>query len=450
MATRINDKQYNYTNLSEITSGGFTAAQFPEIRDAIIKRMMEIYGNDIDVSDVGADGQYINMEANIVNNMYRLLENLYNSMNPSIATGKFLDILCSFSNVNRINESYSTAQVFVKNVTTINQTPSKIQCVDRANNTWTWINPIDLYNNPTITIKPNEVVLLEFTCDTIGPISAQGTGSDTLTWDSTTNNGWIYQTVDYGTFLVYQSKDAVVGNTNETDPELRDRRYKVIGSNSTTVQSGLESALYDFDGIKDVYIINNNSGADITNAGDKTTVKNHNVYIALRYKEGVTIDDSQIGTIIYNKLTPGVNTQEIPVDVADGEPHSYTLTLLSNITTNVYWKKCTPIHPQITINFVINDEYIKGSTGKLSIYEQAIVNELKKYLDNIKINERLQMANIQSSMINADLKRNGNSTFYISGGGILGESSILAQNTYYKYTNFVFSYNNTNGTLTIN
>lgn len=448
MAIRTNDKQYNYTNLGEITSSGFTAAQFPNIRDAIIKRMMEIYGNDIDVSDVGADGQYINMEANIINNMYRLLENLYNNLNPSIATGKFLDVLCSYSNINRINASYSVAQVFVKNVTSINQTPNYIKCIDRANNTWTWINPIDLNNNPTITIKPNEVVSLEFICDTIGPISAQGTGSEELTWTSTINNGWIYQTVDYGTFLVYQSKDAIIGNKTETDPELRNRRFNVIGSNSTTVQSGLESALYNFDGIKDVYIINNNTGND-QSSGDGVTISNHNIYIALRYKEGITIDDSQLATIIYNKLTPGVNTQ-IVTNASDGIAHSYSINLLSNLNTNIYWKECTPVAPTIIINFSVTDDFVKGeSATKYSIYEQSIIDNLKNYLDNVKINQRLQMANIQSTMINADLKKNGNSTYYITGGTINNTTSVKSNNTYYKYTNFTFTYSDNVGTLTI-
>ena len=68
------EKIYYYDNLSAVTNSGLEVAEFYQIRDAIVRRMMEIYGEDIDVSSASADGEYINMEADIINNIYKSLQ----------------------------------------------------------------------------------------------------------------------------------------------------------------------------------------------------------------------------------------------------------------------------------------------------------------------------------------------------------------------------------------
>ena len=289
----LTNKKYTYDKLGSVNTNGIETALFPQIRDAIADRMKEIYGNDIDLSTASADGQYINMEALIINNMYRLLDNLYMNIDPFTAAGKYLDILCSLTNVRRKAQSNSTAQLYVKNVSGETQTPTDITLIDRNNLTWIWTNPTDITNNPTIAFNSGDIEVLTFTCETSGSVEANGTGASIsnpqtdINWnatDFTNTNGDIYKTIDSGIFKVYQAADANIGNDEETDTSLRNRRYSFLGSNSVTTQAALESALFNMESIEDVYIYNNVSG-DHKVIEDTVDVLEHNVYIVLRYKE---------------------------------------------------------------------------------------------------------------------------------------------------------------------
>ena len=128
------NKRYDVSQLGEFGESGFGAASFPEIKDAIARKMMEIYGNDIDISSASADGQYIMMEALIVNNMYRSLENIVRNLNPASASGGYLDILASFSGAFRQQPTYSKAQLYIWNTSANALTPDQIVCVDKNGN----------------------------------------------------------------------------------------------------------------------------------------------------------------------------------------------------------------------------------------------------------------------------------------------------------------------------
>lgn len=466
----LSDKKYSYDKLGEINTNGIEVAQFPQIRDAIADRMREIYGDDIDLSTASADGQYINMEALILNNVYKLLSNLYDNVNPFVATGKYLDILCSLTNVKRKGSTRSTAGVYIKNVSGSTVSDPYIQLIDRNGIQWTWTNPTDLGEQPTITFAPGKIYTLTFTCDEYGPIEAyanpvQDPETD-INWDAsdfTDTNGDIYKTVDYGSYKVYQASDAIIGLNEESDEDLRRRRYNFLGANSITTQAGLEAALYNRDDIVDVYVLNNASGSNMA-AGDGVTVENHNIYIALRYKDGVEVDDNSIAKTIYNKLTPGINTQAYDsVSGSGGEASAADpIQLYSGVETTVCWKICKPVNPLISIAFTVDPRYYKkgdltGGTvsdpSKFSEFETAIMKQLNRYLSGIKINETLVTSSLSSTMMGADLKPQGYSSFYVTTcsitGGVPNTSANLAPLTYYEYNTYSFYYSGNQATLGI-
>lgn len=462
----LTNRKYTYDKLGEITTNGIEVAIFPQIRDAIADRMKEIYGNDIDLSTASADGQYINMEALILTNVYRLISNLYDNINPFIASGKYLDVLCSLTNVKRKQSSKSTAQVYIKNVSNSTQTPERITLIDRNNNEWVWVNPKDLSNNPTVTINSGDITLQTFTCDIYGKVEANASPlinalptnynpATDIDWNAENfldTNGDIYKTIDYGTYKVFQPLDANIGNDEETDASLRNRRYQYLGSNSVTTQAGLESALFDLEEIDDVYILNNNTGTNLAYTNplckDGVAIDNHNVYIVLRYKEGITADEQNIANIIYSKLTPGVITEEYGKagdQASGGVAVEKSVTVISGVTTNINWKKCTPVNPPIIITFFITTNFPEGN----ELYEGSIIKQLKNYLNSIKINETLIGSSILTTMLGADLKYQGMNTFYPLECSIDGETTNDAPFTYYKYNTFVFEYGVNQGKLYI-
>ena len=110
----------------------------------------------------------------------------------------------------------------------------------------------------------------------------------------------------------------------------------------------------------------------------------------------------------------------------------------------MYWKEAIPITPKITINYQINNDYVKD------LSEESIKKFIMSYTNNIAISSKLHIGELQSVMLSADLRPNGISTFWITSGNIEGNNYYEAPNTYYNYTDkdFVFT-PGTNNSMTL-
>lgn len=430
-----NNKTYDIGALAEVDQNGFTAAMFPQIRDAYAQAMRNIYGTDIDLSSASADGQFINMEALVLNNIYRTLENIHNNMIPASAKGNYLDILASFSGVFRRQPTYSRAQVWIANNSAADVKPDIIVAMDKNGNNWTWVNPLDLQSNPTVTFpaKTNDdyqPVLITMVCNNIGAVKANGANSSIDMTNQTEVNamfgeaadsrgGDIYQTVDSSNLLVFQNSDADVGDEEETDSSLRERMGREIGSNSTTVLNSVSAALLNIEAIEDVFVFSNGTGSERT-MDDGATVPNHNVYVAI-WEKG-TVPDYDIANTLYNQLTPGVLTN-FTGSIVGGTQKTYNILIspdLSEYSVNLYWKLCSPSNAkvQVTLSSLVSD---------LSADQQNLmINAFVDYLNNLKLGERLISANLLSAIMNVDLGQPNGGLSYLP----RNVSILTALNTY--------------------
>ena len=350
----IFDSNINYQNLIQITGGTIRIASFVEIRDALTQQFKNIYGSDIDVSSATADGQYINSLALILNNILQTVKFAFDSLDPAVATGKYLDVLCSYNNIQRINATNSVAQIYIYNPTNVTITVSNLQFVDRSGIIWIWKNEQLSDGTNLISFPPGEVTILDnVVCNELGPIEAQGykfIDSNGDTTDDVSQNdwsqpcpAWINQFVNETSLQLWQYKDAVVGNEEETDEALRSRRYLMLGNQSVSVLEGLQGTLEQLSGIKDVCIINNFNGDNLIMSAptnDGTNVLGHSIYIALRYKEGVNIDASTIGKLIYNRMTPGIGTTPYGLNTSNPSGQSTAPEYQSFVI-----QKTDPYHP---------------------------------------------------------------------------------------------------------
>lgn len=457
-----NNKKYTYDKLAEVNSNGIDIALFPQIRGAIADRMKEIFGNDIDLSTASADGQYINMESLIFNNMYGLISYLFNNLNPNTASGKYLDVLASLSNVKRKGPSRSTAVVLVKYVGTANNyVPEAIIAQDRNGVEWTWKNPVDTNGFVYEFNNGDDPVYLTFTCNNLGATEAYKGTADSIDWNNVNflnTNGSIYLELTTQ-FKLYQYENAVLGAMNESDTSLRNRRARYIGGNSQTTQVGLETDLYNYAAVEDVYVFNNATGVrkDLI---DNAEVLNHDVYIAIRYKENIDLPKTRvaIAQIIYNNLTAGVNTSDGLGNggvnpIVGGTMTHETIEYVSGYDTNVYWKECAAVTPTLEIEFETLTGYIPGTSPTVfSTSEQAIVTTMINYLNNLQIGAKITPAEIQISMMAGDLKPNGTNSFIPTSCEINGDTTPYESPlTYFKYTeaNFEFDYTGVKPKLTI-
>ena len=484
----IFDTNLDYTQLIQFTNGSIQLASFVQIRNALIERMKQIYGNDIDVSPASADGQYINSIALLINNTFQTIKQGYDSLDPAVATGQYLDTLCSYNNIQRIGKTASVCQLYIYNSTASPIMVNKLTFVDKNNTLWMWDN-----GGEYITLEPgngkNPYLILDVECQEMGEISAPGASAfyyfdengnlvkaedddpseqdweESSLYNNTNINGTIYQCVDNNGIWVWQYQDAEVGTDEETDDELRNRRYLMMGNNSVTLLEGLKGALLNVTGVKDVFIFNNPSGNNfILNEAngaepfaDGTETIGHSIYIATRYKEGVQIDPNDLGSIIYNKLTPGIFTNPMSQNVL-GEQGELEIIRTNVIKENIYWKICKSISPKIILNFYTNNDYdfpIDSNNQVLntnhlptSSTEKAIVSKLQSLIKEAKIDDYLTITDLLSIMQQADPQKQGLNTFFVSNGNIDGEYRYPANLNYFKYFDeeFLFSYDVANKT----
>lgn len=425
-----------FDSLITITNAGFEVASYPEIREALVQRMKEIYGSDIDVSTGSADGIWIESLSLVINNILQSFLQLNANLNPDTATGIYLDVLASLTNVIRKRATKSKASVLLLNNgaedITINQSSDvPFQLVDKAGVTWTVASQnVTLVGTKTrdadkekYASYKGESVICE--CDEYGSIRAE--------------KGWIDDTMELnGNIVVTQEETAQVGSNAETDSELRARRNSYLASNSRTVTEGLTSSLLDITGIKDCLVYSNNTNGEIhTDSGDRTPIPAHSIYVVLRYDDFVSVSDLDVASIIYNKMTPGIATTK-PSDTSTAV--TYNMLTDVGIAQPIYWKKAKGIAPQVVITITPNEYFASGTedTGyrNESSTNYAIATNVRDYLNGLQINEPITQINITNKVFYSDPLFKSHTTFAIKSITVGGsETDYKNSDSYYKYTN---------------
>ena len=237
----LTNNQYDITELAKVDANGFQAALFPQIKDAYVKRMQEIYGYDIDVSSGSADGQFVMAQSLVLNNIYRTMEALSDNLSPASASGTYLDVLASLSGAFRRGRTYSTATVYIANGSPNAQDPEYLLLNDKNGNRWQWINPIGMDGKRKVSFPAKtgnnwSATAITVICAELGAINAAATGTLTedgklvpvdmskqahrnIIFDLAPKNrgGDIYETVNASMLAVYQKDPAVAGAEEETD-----------------------------------------------------------------------------------------------------------------------------------------------------------------------------------------------------------------------------------------
>ena len=413
-------------NFIKFTSSGVEIASFVQIRDALISKYKDVYGDDIDLSTGTADGVFVNNIALMINNILQTFKTYYSNLDVNTASGVYLDNLCALANIQRKPATHSNVSINVKNLDTTNDYENgsvdnyeAISFVDKAGTEWIY----DGY----LHLDPEETKSIQVVCEDLGPVEAPG--------DSVDGNGWIYQTLEVSNLSVKQYGDANLGEEIESDSALRARRAQSSGADGTTVLDSLIGSLLEISGIRDVRIYSNNTNnpLDTHTAKDGTTVDDHDVYLILRYNEGIEVDENVIGTLIYEKMTPGISSIQTG-DSTYGEQKSYNYvpeadTSLSLFSTIAYWKKAIAIHPTITVTLNIFNYF---TTEEVPV----IGNELINYLNSLQISKDLTEQDVLIQTSYADPLFLNKTTYTVDSVTITGAVSGTYTNpdTYYNYT----------------
>lgn len=416
MSILLNNR-IDISDFLRLTNAGLRVADFTQIRSAIIDRYKEIYGSDIDLSTASADGVFVNNISLIINNILQTINTMYANLDISTASGVYLDTLCALANVTRRQATNSTASVLVTNTSNASITlPNNASAfVDRAGNEWA---PSKEY-----TIGANSTVSVDIYCMSEGSVSAPA--------------GWINQSID-ASLVVQQNQDAVVGRDTESDASLRARHSQSAASSGTTTLSALCGALLDINGIEDVYVVNNNTGDPETQT-DGVDVAEHSIYVVIRQKEGISVDASTIGTIIYEKLTPGIpSTDATGCEQGTPESFEYVESVAGYYSTdllqqNVYWKKATPIVPTITIDITTRTYFSTDELGSVAMS----VNE---WINSLSLGQAIDANEVVVKVLEVDPRFKGMTTYTLAPSDV-SISNATNKLSYYNLTTYGLKWN---------
>lgn len=408
----------NWNEFLQFSAGGIRIATYAEIYKALVKRFQDIWGEDIDLSSASADGVFVNTYSLIIYNILQSFKTFYESLNVNTASGKALDILCNLTNVTRKPATASTCPVILTldaSETDI-YTTTELDLVDINGNIWVARN-IEGFN-----LEPGVPQTIVFTCATLGPIEAPAGTIDRMINNDVTIN-------------VNQEQDANKGFNVENDANLRQRRSQTLGSRGTTVLESLSSSLLNLTGIRDVKIYNNDTGKEIT-AKDGTKIVPHNVYIVLRREPNITLSDSTIGTIIYEKMTPGISTTKSQDQLQFGNSHEFQYvqrilgqSIDSDIKQIVYWKEATPTNNEIKIIIKPNVYFAAYDNTTAKRIAQKVIN----YMNNKLIGTDTESRDLWNIVQYADPKFRSSKTYDIVSITINNSDIYTNPDTYYNY-----------------
>lgn len=391
-------------NFIQITKNGISVMDYADIVKTLLNRYRQIYGQNLELDPRSADGRFIYDIATIINNVCQVSAQLYGNMNPSTATGIYLDILSSLTNVHRESATYSQAIVKITNPTSNDisiTTYTNLYMHDDKGNTWIPSTSESDINLP-FTIKANTYEELSYT-------------AQDLDIKSTSTLSFLTENTE-ATSLTTKISTFEKGSDEEDDNSLRYRR----SSDSTfgfSILEGLQGKLRNLYGIKDCYIQSYAGNTDesmicyVDNVA--TTMPNHSVSVLLRYNNANEPKKTSIAKTINDNLTAGIST--------NGTTSNYNLSG-TKVITETKWYITTKQTPSITITLSNLYNFSKITTPS------KISEALTDYLNNLAISRTYTLTDLIQVIQYADPKYMSRSTYQVSNVNGLFDSSGNCKN----------------------
>lgn len=330
---------------NSIGTNGISIDSLATIVANITSALQGIYGTDINVDQNSPDGQCINVAAQGARDLLEFLVAVNNGFNPDLAVGAILDQRVAYNNIQRQGGTYTVQPIDI----TVNATVN-LQGLDGN------------YNDPNGTgytvqdSSGNEFILAASDTLTAGLHSvdfrAQQIGAVNVPVDTITTP----VTVVPGVVSVNNSSSAIsVGQTQETDAQLRTRRQQSVALSTTGYLNGLLGAIKALPGVTNAVLYNNPTGAVVN------TMVAHSIWLVVT--GGANAD---IANEIYNRISDGCNMNGA---------ETYDIATPSGVTFTAQWDNPTaePLYIRFTIKkttpgFIFSQDAIKQYIVDNSVY----------------------------------------------------------------------------------
>lgn len=219
------------------TTSGLDIQTFDEIFGELADGYRTIYGLDVNLDPDSPDGQRVGIEAKARLDMQAFALALYNQLDPDFAAGVSLDRLIKLAGITRRPAQRSQVDVTVTTNRPVTL-PEGYAVEDDLGQVWiTTAETVLITGANTVTLVAQE----------FGAVEAEvGTITEPVT-------------IVIGVVSVTNPAVAIVGQDEETDPELRARRNVSLQAPATSTVGGLFSVLGNRPGVTDVQVYENDT-----------------------------------------------------------------------------------------------------------------------------------------------------------------------------------------------
>jgi len=346
-----------------VTSQGFKKKRLIDIKAEIEASLKASLSENVNLIPQSVLGQIVGIVAERESIEWEVMEQVYFSFYPQSATGISLDNLVALNGIPRLKAKQSQGYVQLVGVDGTVVTAGSIINTSDTNESFTvdYDTTITGVTNTAVTsVKYGEILGL----------------AGTLTNIQTPINGWNSAS---------NTNDVLIGQTLETDKNLRIRRDRIVGRNAQNIKDSLIAQLLLLNGVISVVVVDNKT--DVT---DSNGVPPHRF---LTVVEGGI--DSEIGQAIWNNTPQGINSfGAVTIPVIDA----------SNNLQNVFFGRptLTPIFFIITIT--TDTSYLIGSDIQIKKDIASFGNSNFKLGDDVITSKFYTPINQTNGIISIDIK----------------------------------------------
>lgn len=333
-----------------IDDSGLHVPSYIDIRDDLIAKFKNIYGQDIYLDNDSQDYQMISAFALKTHDTMQLLQIVYNNRGPKTAVGSALDSIVKLNGIKRKSASYSTCVLTLTGTTGTIITNGVVE--DDAGVKW---------NLPTTVTLPSASYQVSAICMEIGAIEA---APGTITQIVTPTKGWTSVTNEVA---------AVTGSPVETNEELKLRQSISVAIPSQNMLDGTISGIASVSGVNRYKVYDNDSSI-----ADANGIPGHS--IAAVVEGGL---DADVAKQIYLRKGPGGGTYgDVSVEYTNAD---------GLITTIRFFR---PTYVSINVNLAVT----KNSSYTSAIKTQ-IENAITSYIESLDIGYNVTITGIMAAVL---------------------------------------------------
>lgn len=334
-----------------LTAKGYTRRTYAEILDAKILKAKELFGEDIDTSDLTPLGKYIRINAYDQAETEEEAEAIYYSIFPNTATGTSLDRLCAFVGISRNPATPSRYNVVVTGTAGAVVPFGFLYATESG---------VQFYVVQESTIGEDGTCTVEVECTEAG--TTGNVNSEDIT---------VIVNPDADVVSVIGEVCISVATDEETDVSLRKRFAAARTGLGSCNESSIAAALMRVETVTSAAVIVNNT--DSTDAGGRPP-HSFECYIC-----GGEQHHQEIAEIIFDKKPLGIKTYgSVSQTITDEGGNSHTINF--SHTANV------DVAVSVKIKTDANYEAENG--------EQEIISNLKNYINGLGVGKSVIISSL--------------------------------------------------------